>query len=416
MARKRTPSTASASSATAGEYLVAISEDMFSEESDFHGSTETKALYNQLAKSYNPKEYWAIHDWNAQVIAANGRKVLEKAGKLRSQQRGKERDEVDVKSGFDSMPEDEDGDTNMSMIDTPPTSPSTKDAAKPQNYYEGHRSAKQLHETVPEFLTRLPPSTTIYIHAQDHWIWICNPFPSVPRNTTPESLPTFKQLGTRLLENFLAHKAELEAENPMKQAGSITRMLKPARDTLETSIRDLALANGITSGKWMLFPSTGTVDRVWEIVANAVWEGKLGSIAKVATAEPASTSETAFDHAFADGENTGAARSVRDQGQRLICIYTSDFTDKEDIQRVLRAIKDLGLINIDGVAIGATGTAGSLKQIYYKCDAYTYLDISGGNQYKLKASMYSSKDMFPGGYPEGSTRGGRDGGGYRRRS
>ncbi len=381
---------------------------------------------------YKPNKYWAIHDWNVQVTAAKGRDALEKAGKLRPKNEARTEDESALKSGVTtdngdqqtdehtSRVKDADGDTEMSMITTPPTSPSTKEAPtkeapKPQNYQEGRPSAKQLHETVAEFLTRLPPSKTSNIHAQDYWIWICNPFPKAPQSTA-EDIPTFIQLGTRLLETYKTRKIELEDENPGKPPGSITRLLKPARLTLESSLVDLARAKGVLNGKWMLFPPVGTVDRVWEIVSNAIWDGKLGNIAKIATAQP-SESEAAFESAFNDGENPGNARAVRDNGQRLICIYTVDFRDKDDVLRVLRKIKELGLINVDGLPVGAKGNAGSLKPIYYKCDAYTYLDIKGDNEYKLKASMYSSREMVPDWYPGQSGGGGGGGrGGWSRRS
>ena len=34
--------------------------------------------------------------------------------------------------------------------------------------------------------------------------------------------------------------------------------------------------------------------------------------------------------------------------------------------------------------------------IYYKCDAYTYLGINSGNDYKLRASLYSSEEILNG--------------------
>ena len=391
------------------------------------GSLETKKYYNQLADSYNPKQYWAdIHDWNMQVIQAKGKKALEKAGKLRPKnwvKRVKKEDEVaskplEINDEGQQQPDeesaavkDEDGDIDMSVDTTLTASPPAKEEAKPQNYYEGKLSAKQLHESVAEFLTRLPPSTTTNIHAQDHWIWICNPFPLKPRDRKPEDLATFRQLGTRLLDDFLTRKSEVEAENPNKPAQVVTKKLKPTRDSLESNISTLAKQQGITAGKWMLFPAEGQVDQLWDIVCNATWDGKLSECAKVATAR--GDPESTFDALFEDGENPGAARDVRNTGQRLICIYTSDFSDKEEILRVLRAIKDLGLINIDGMGeIGTTGCAGSLKQIYYKCDAHTYLDISSGNEYKLKASMYGSKELMPQWYPEGSANGNSRGSGF----
>ena len=290
--------------------------------------------------------------------------------------------------------------------------------SKPQNYYEDKASAKQLAESVPEFLSRLPPSTTTSVAISDHWIWICNPYPNHPRARQAEDVATFRQLGTRLLEGYLARKADVERENRGKPAGSITRLLRPDRLSLESDISDLAKTKGITNGKWMLFPRENEVDRVWEIVANAVWEGKLGNVAKVATAKAHDELAVERRGDIGGGGNAGnAGRDARDQGQRLICIYTPDFNDKDDVSRVLRSIKNLGLLKSGGFSdgtrmngsSGTSGSAAALKTIYYKCDAYTYLDIASGNEYKLKASMYSSRDLFAEWYSRGS------GGGFRER-
>jgi hypothetical protein len=126
-----------------------------------------------------------------------------------------------------------------------------------------------------------------------------------------------------------------------------------------------------------------TVDAVWAVVAKATAQGELGTAAKVAPDE---------------GD---------DRRPRVICIYTPDFTDLDDVTRVLRKMKDLGLVDTRG------------KPIYYKCgmgfpvsvsrilwytehhkltpentDAYTYLQLNSGNHYDIKASMYSSTDLL----------------------
>jgi hypothetical protein len=392
------------------------------------GSSETKALYSQLDESFDVEKYWAIHDWNAQVIAVKGQKALARAAALRLEEKArKEREAALKKHDIDDDDDDDDDggiekresmikgeeDPDVKMTDltagtaSSPPADEQQQQPRPQNYYEGQPSAKQLDESVSDFLARLPPSTTTAAHAQDHWIWICNPYPHTHGTRAPEDLATFKQLGTRLLEGFLARKTDLETSNRGKQPGVITRMLRPDRLELESSLRDLAQAHGVISGKWMLFPAEGQVDQVWETVARAVWAGTLGDIAKVATA----ASDDGGGGGGGGGEPQSSARDVgRDDGpQRLICIYTADFSDGADVRRVLGAIKDLGLLDGQG-----------RKTIYYKCDAYTYLDISSGNEYKLRASMYSSRDLFPEWYPtagDGEREGGRGGGGgaFRRR-
>lgn len=111
----------------------------------------------------------------------------------------------------------------------------------------------------------------------------------------------------------------------------------------------------------MLFPTKEEVGRVWKLVAQGVADNRLGDTAKVA----------------ADSENG-------DSGGILICVYTKDFSDLDDVSRVLSELVDLGLCSAEG------------RGIYYKCDAYTYLDIGSKNDYGLKASLYWSRDVLSG--------------------
>jgi hypothetical protein len=70
---------------------------------------------------------------------------------------------------------------------------------------------------------------------------------------------------------------------------------------------------------------------------------------------------------------------------RVICIYTKDFNDKGDVRRVVLELDKLGLLPRD-----------RKRSIYYKCDAYTYLQIMSDNPYGLSASLYPSKDFLEG--------------------
>ncbi|KAI1619882.1 hypothetical protein EDD37DRAFT_613585 [Exophiala viscosa] len=396
---------------TSTENWIPVPDDLLSEESDFQGNAETKAFYNKLAKSYNPRNYWAIHDWSIQVIAESNREVQKriaepKAGeKVATPSKRRKLDEASDKqqqathqsakpelkplrqSGGKLLP---DNTPTQKASGDETNAGNERDKLKPRNFYEGQKSAKQLSESLSEFLERLPPSTTPFSTCGP-WIWIANPYPPEEKNaagkivTDPEGrdIASFRQLGTRLLENYMARKEELEAQNPDKQPGSITRMLRPDRVRLESSIRELARQKNVTCGKWMLFPEAGDVDFVWAVVAKGVWEGKLGISAKVATAPDAGPTSDEGDE------------RARGREQRLICVYTYDFSDKDDVKRVLLGLKQLGLLNNDSFENGPRSHSGSAdKVIYYKCDAYTYLDISSHNEYKLKASMYSSKDML----------------------
>jgi ABC-type transport system substrate-binding protein len=118
----------------------------------------------------------------------------------------------------------------------------------------------------------------------------------------------------------------------------------------------------------MLFPSSADVNRVWRLVAEAVVDGRLGGTAKVAPADPPNPFVAA----------------PKKQASHLICVYTKDFSDLEDVQRVLEELIELGLAPRNA----------SDGAIYYQADVYTYLDLSSSNPYGLKASLYSSKDIM----------------------
>jgi hypothetical protein len=105
----------------------------------------------------------------------------------------------------------------------------------------------------------------------------------------------------------------------------------------------------------MLFPTEETAPSLWLQVVEAVIANKFGTMAKIASDGPT----------------------------RLICIYTKDFSDTADVKRVVEAMAAIGLTSKDAA-----------RPIYYKCDAFTNLDIGSGNAYGLAASLYSSKDML----------------------
>ena len=81
----------------------------------------------------------------------------------------------------------------------------------------------------------------------------------------------------------------------------------------------------------MLFVEPNMVNTVWEIIARATAQNELGIAAKVAPRDAADPRRS-----------------------RLICIYTYDFQDKDDVGRVLLRLKQLEFVRTGG------------RQIYYK--------------------------------------------------
>ena len=77
------------------------------------------------------------------------------------------------------------------------------------------------------------------------------------------------------------------------------------------------------SGKWLIFVHIDEVDVVWRKIKDAVEDGKLGSLAKVATAKP---NPNAYD------PNT-----------KVICVYCEDSDDEAEVMRVREELRLLGV-------------------------------------------------------------------------
>ncbi|ELR09925.1 hypothetical protein VC83_07238 [Pseudogymnoascus destructans] len=239
-------------------------------------------------------------------------------------------------------------------------------AAAPPHLFNGKRFARQHWETVDQFLQRLPPATTEGSR-ELQWIWISNPYvpprqfnlggiPSDEWSENVSKIPTLRMHGEYMLNELEMTKFVL-GQNLTQQSAA---MISIERDKTVVAIQNLAIAMKIITGKWMLFPPVDRVNHIWSIVAHAVATGQLGLGAKVSPK---------LDHP--------------ETGSRLICIYTDDFSNIEDVIRVLRKLRELGLV-----------PRNERPPIYYKCDAYTYLEIFSGNRWDIRPSLYSSKEML----------------------
>ncbi|KAK4539572.1 hypothetical protein LTR36_010849 [Oleoguttula mirabilis] len=228
-------------------------------------------------------------------------------------------------------------------------------------HFEGHRDAWQQNETVKDFLRRLPvddPKTGLV----GPWLWVGNPKISRRLKDHLQKTDThaFIEGASALFEAFTTQKDMIEAATLSKVPATITKNVKPYKEQLEDALISLAVQTATTCGKWMFFPAPDDLPRTWRLIAEATAAGKLGPTSKVATHDPAAP-----------------------KPERVICVYTYDFTDERDVRRVLDELVELGLCS-----------AGSARGIFYKCDAWTYLDLKSDNQYKIKASLYSSKEML----------------------
>jgi hypothetical protein len=76
-------------------------------------------------------------------------------------------------------------------------------------------------------------------------------------------------------------------------------------------------------GKWLIFVDVRNIDEMWEKIKIATENGLLGNASKVATAK----------------ENPYTMNS----NKRVICVYTYDYTDKEDVMRIRESLREIGI-------------------------------------------------------------------------
>lgn len=81
------------------------------------------------------------------------------------------------------------------------------------------------------------------------------------------------------------------------------------------------------SGKWLIFVNIKDICEVWAKIRKATEEGKLGAEAKVSTAKskPADIGYKKDEH--------------------VICVYTYDWTDEKDVERIREELRKLGITN-----------------------------------------------------------------------
>lgn len=297
-----------------------------SDDSSFYGDDDLRAKLERRAAEYDPSTYWRTAHLSLPAIAAAYRR------------------------------------TQIT---------STSHSKPLYNRHEGDPSGRQLSESIPEFLARLPPSTTL-TSATGPWIWIANPY--CDARPLQQDLAGLMEDGTQLLDECSVAMAEKEVALKGRPQSLLARQLTAVRKMSTDRILAAAQKRGVTSGKWMLFPMPQDVDAVWRAVADATASGQLGSGAKVATKSEIEEEE----------DSQGRPGSGR---ARVVCVYTNDFADVPDVQRVVLKLDQLGLVR-------QKGPWGKERGIYYKCDAFTHLGIESRNAWGIQASRYSSREIL----------------------
>ena len=118
----------------------------------------------------------------------------------------------------------------------------------------------------------------------------------------------------------------------------------------EEAIDQLVRESGLVVGKWLIYSSPKSVNNVWKTVAAAYISNELGINIKV------------------------SASSQAGSGEHVICVYTRNYLDVADVERVREKLRSLGFT----------------RRLFYKPDIYTYLQIYKKTFPQLRASRYSS--------------------------
>ncbi|MFE2971699.1 putative phosphothreonine lyase domain-containing protein [Streptomyces sp. NPDC059340] len=106
----------------------------------------------------------------------------------------------------------------------------------------------------------------------------------------------------------------------------------PSRETTEPWLWAAARDTPLTeddhpwSGKWLWFTPLSLLDASWTTIRAATEDGLLGYRSKAATLI-----------------NT---RTKSDDTRRPICVYTRDWRDIDDVQRVLTNLRALGIVDV----------------------------------------------------------------------
>lgn len=76
-------------------------------------------------------------------------------------------------------------------------------------------------------------------------------------------------------------------------------------------------------GKWLIFAPLSEIDEWWELIKGCTENGLLGQASKVATSRP--------------------NRNANDPNMKVICVYTYDSDDDNDVMRVRDILRKLGI-------------------------------------------------------------------------
>lgn len=241
-----------------GKAKMVDGDGWISEESSYYGRCSTRLDYRPPLNSPGDEEekdkwedldgvdsqaYWKIH---SELLNTKGHIARSKMKINVAQPNVNDGTGRGVNGNLNGFTTHESEESNGNSASTVDPGQSKEQAAELYNPYKDMENARQLSETVPEFLTRVSPMDIKWTPFT--WIWIADPYDS-RESRNDADVPTLDELGNIYLAEYLEHRKGLETANPGMVAASITRKLKTEREELKQKIQDLAKTTNVLSGK-----------------------------------------------------------------------------------------------------------------------------------------------------------------------
>jgi hypothetical protein len=260
---------------------------------------------------------------------------------------------------------------------------------------QGSPDAWQLDESAEDFVRRLPPLTTsIYTCA---WIWAHNPHFDVHDKSkfTSHRADEFRSCGADLLGQSLQTRQQMQSKGLHGPKAALTRSLNQESKDLQQRITDLAVECGILSGKvrmTLTFASVHLQNADFKPSGCSFPNWRKWLVYGKRLSKAWSTTVLVLQPRWLQTKVNLATDSSASTPKWVVCAWTAlqdiltwlqDFRDEDDVLRVLSELETMGLVN--------TG-----RSIYYKSDAFTYLDLykQTASDYGLQASLYTSFKMM----------------------
>ncbi|KIM36328.1 hypothetical protein M413DRAFT_449209 [Hebeloma cylindrosporum] len=140
-------------------------------------------------------------------------------------------------------------------------------------------------------------------------------------------------------------RVDLSTQNLEGLASDFRNLISTSKVSPE-SLDEISKANNVMTGKWMVFTESSKVDMLWGKIVYLVCMERQKGFVKVST--------------YQEGEG------------HVICVYVDDYTNKEEVKELRRALRSLGV----------------KWRIGFKTDAYTHLNIYKENAWDLRPSRY----------------------------